>query len=402
VARQIIHVNTDDFFASVLRVRDPGLRRRAVVVATDSPRGIVFSASYEAREEGVRRGMSVSVARRLAPRAVFVPPDWPLFRKASSAVFSILKRYSPSIERDGLDEGFVDYTGCDRLFGPVVDVARKMKEEILSSTGLTVSLGVASNKLVSHVASRRAKRAHLVDVYPGHECDFIASTPVEEFPLVGRRRARLLHEMGVRFVGDLLLFPERLLTACFGEWGRRLYRGARGEDCGGITSGGSWEESIDVVELLEPDRVSTNVIEAYLYRASEKLGERLRGERLLVSAIRLELLYSDGVSTAGRGKVLPPTQTDSGIFEVVCSVFRRIYRRRVRVRRIFLGATVTEPQPLQIALFAGDGERKTELCRVLDKLRERFPPGVTPVSGRLFSAGLLDGREVDVSAWGGR
>ena len=122
VVRHILHVNTDDFFASVLRVRDPRLRGKAVVVAMDSPRGVVFSASYEARGEGIRRGMSVSVARRLAPRAVFVPPDWPLFRKVSSAIFSVLQRYSPLVERDGLDEGFVDYTGCDRLFGPVVDV----------------------------------------------------------------------------------------------------------------------------------------------------------------------------------------------------------------------------------------------------------------------------------------
>ena len=160
--REILHINTDDFYASALRLRDPALRTKAVVVSGPAPRGMVMSASYEARGDGVRRGMTVSSAMRLCPGGVFVPPDWDLFRSVSGSIFSIVRRYSPVVESGSLDEGYVDYTGCDRLFGRAMDAGRAIKRDVRAETGLEVSLGVASSKLVSHVASREAKRAHMV------------------------------------------------------------------------------------------------------------------------------------------------------------------------------------------------------------------------------------------------
>ena len=128
--RRILHINTDDFYASVCRLRDPALRGRAVVVAGPPPRGMVVSASYEARGEGVERGMTVSSARRLCSGGAFVPPDWRLFRRASRAVFGVLGRYSPLVEQASLDEGYIDYTGCGRLFGHVLDAGTRIKSEI--------------------------------------------------------------------------------------------------------------------------------------------------------------------------------------------------------------------------------------------------------------------------------
>jgi DNA polymerase IV len=411
VEREILHVNTDDFYASVLRLRDPALRRRAVVVVGASSRGMVFSASYEARKDGVTRGMTASAARRLSSRAVFLPPDWGLFRRASSAIFGVLRRYSPVVESASLDEGYVDYSGCGRLFGPALDAGRRIKDEIARETGLAVSLGVASNKLVSHVASRSAKCANLVDVYAGYERSFVAPVPVERFPLVGEKRSPALCELGVARVGDVLLFPEEIFAFCFGSWGKRLYRGALGEDTAPVRARAGIDERFAVEEILEPDRVEYRFLEGALYRLAERLGEKLRAERSLAGAVSLEVRYADGLAAKGTGRpgaqaagggepgapgvsaapeaAVSSVSDDLSIYEAAREIFARAYARRVRVRSLVLSAGRIEPAPLQLELFAGDREaaveRRGKLYAALDRLRAAYPGRAAPAFGKALA-----------------
>jgi DNA polymerase-4 len=382
--REILHINTDDFYASLLRLRDPALRRRAVVVAGPPPRGMVLSASYEAREEGVSRGMTVSAARRLCAGGAFVPPDWELFRRASGAIFGVLRRYSPLVEPASLDEGYIDYTGCRRLFGHVLDTGTEIKAEIARETGLAVSVGVASSKLVSHVASRTAKRAHLVDVYAGYERSFLAPIPIGRFPIVDPGRAALLSELGISRVGDVLLFTEDIFAHCFGPWGKRLYRGATGEDHTPVRPRPAPEERVCAEEILEPDRVSRVRLEAALYRLAERLGERLRAEHLLARAVLVEVRYADGAEVTGAGRLTEPSSDDYLLYEAARGAFARLFTRRVRVRRIALSVRGTEPEPAQCDLFAAAaGEGRTRRLRdALDTLRTRFPDRVAPAFGR--------------------
>ncbi len=400
--REILHVNTDDFYASVLRLRDPALRTRAVVVVGASPRGMVFSASYEARQDGVTRGMTASAARRLCGRATFLPPDWGLFRRASSAIFGVLRRYSPVVESASLDEAYVDYTGCGRLFGPAIDAGRRIKDEIARDTGLVVSLGVASNKLVSHVASRSAKCANLVDVYAGYERSFVAPVPVARFPLVGEKRSPVLQELGVARVGDVLLFTEEIFAHCFGSWGRRLYRGALGEDTAPVRTRPGVDERFTVEEILEPDRVDRRFLEGALYRLAERLGGKLRAERSLAGAVGLEVRYADGLAVKGMGTPgaasaggdagaapdAPEASVadDRAIYEAARGIFARVYARRVRVRSLVLSAGRITPAPLQLELFAGEreaaAERRGRLYAALDRLRAAHPGRAAPAFGR--------------------
>jgi DNA polymerase-4 len=382
--REILHINTDDFYASVMRLRDPALRGQAVVVAGPAPRGMVFSASYEARREGVSRGMTVSRARRLCTGAAFLPPDWTIFRKASRAVFGVLRRYSPAVEPRSLDEGYIDYTGCGRLFGHVLDAGSSIKKEILRETGLEVSLGVATSKLVSHVASRTAKCAHLVDVYPGYESSFLAPVPIHRFPLVDEKRAAMLGELGISRVGDIRLFTEEVFSVCFGSWGRRLYRGAGGEDPSPVRSRPAPDERFTAEELLEPDRVQSRIIESVLYRLSERVCARLRSECSLAGSLLLEIRYADGVTVRGTGRPPQAVSDDSLVFDTVLSVLSRLYKRRVRVRHVRLAAGRIEAEPLQIDLFARESaaERRRRLHSALDTLRDAFPDGVAPAFGR--------------------
>jgi DNA polymerase-4 len=413
VEREILHVNTDDFYASVLRLRDPALRGRAVVVAGATPRGMVFSASYEARQDGVSRGMTASAARRLSARATFLAPEWGLFRRASSAIFAVLRRYSPVVESASLDEGYVDYSGCGRLFGPALDAGRKIKDEIARETGLAVSLGVASNKLVSHVASCTAKCANLVDVYLGYERSFVAPVPIHRFPLVGYKRAPVLCELGVARVGDVLLFSEEIFAFCFGSWGRRLYRGALGEDTAPVRTLAGIDERFTVEEILEPDRVEYRFLEGVLYRLAERLGEKLRAERSLAGAVGLEIRYADGMAAKGTGRPGSPAvggvreseapdtldgpgapiSDDLSIYEAAREIFARAYTRRVRVRSLVLSAGRIEPVPLQLELFAGEraaaAERRGKLCAALDRLRATYPGRAAPAFGRALAARVL-------------
>ena len=387
--REILHVNTDDFYASILRLRDPTLRGKAVIVVGASPRGMVFSASYEARQDGVARGMTASAARRLCSRAAFISPDWGLFRRASFSLFAVLRRYSPLVEPASLDEGYIDYTGCRRLFGPVLEVGRRIKAEVMRETGLQVSLGIASNKLVSHVASRSAKCANLVDVYRGYERSFIAPLPIHRFPLVGERRAPLLNDLGVSHVGDILLFTEEIFAFCFGSWGARVYRGARGEDSAPVRALPSADERFTVEEILEPDRVERRVLEGALYRLAERLGEKLRAERSLAGAFGLEVRYADGMAVRGRGSPDAPTADDLSLFETAREVFARLYTRRVRVRGLVLSGRRVEPAPLQYELFADEheaaAERRNGLCAALDRLRSAYPGRIAPAVGRVLA-----------------
>ena len=386
VEREILHVNTDDFYASVLRLRDRTLRGRAVVVVGASPRGMVFSASYEARRDGVARGMTASAAMRLCSRAVFLPPDWGLFRRASLSIFAVLRRYSPLVESAALDEGYIDYTGCGRLFGPALDAGWRIKAEIVRETGLAVSLGIASNKLVSHVASRTAKCANLVDVYRGYERSFVAPVPVERFPLVGERRAPVLNELGISRVGDVLLFAEDVFVHCFGSWGARLYRGALGEDAAPVRARPSVDERFVAEEILEPDRVDRGLLEGVLYRLAERLGEKLRAERSLAGALTLEIRYADGLPAKGGGTPGTPASDDMSLFEAARGIFARLYTRRVRVRSLVLAAGRIAPAPVQLELFAGEheaaAERMRQLYAALDRLRGAYPGRAAPAFGR--------------------
>jgi DNA polymerase-4 len=330
--------------------------------------------------------MTVSTARRLCARAIFRVPDWDLFRGVSDAVFGLLRRYSPLVESAALDEGYIDYTGCHRLFGHVLDTGTVIKKEILRETGLQVSLGVASNKLVSHVASRTAKRAHLVDVYPGYERSFLDPVPIERFPLVGERRAPVLRELGVMRVGDIPLFTEDIFSVCFGSWGRALYRGALGEDSTPVRSRPPRDSRFTVEEILQPDRVRRGILEAVLYRLAERLGESLRGERARAGSVRLEIRYADGLANAGAARLRCATSDDSFIFGAAVKTFGRIFTRRVRVRRLILSARRVEPEPLQLDLFPGRDARTREkthrLHATLDRLRAAFPHGVAPAFGK--------------------
>lgn len=393
----VLHINTDDFFASVLRVSDPAYRRRPVIVGHLASRGGVVSASYEARAEGIRPGMTMAQARRACPSASLVHVDWDLYARASSSLFGVLERFSPLVERASLDEGFLDYTGCQFLFGSPVDAAARIRGEVREATGLTVSVGLAANKLVSKVASGTAKCARLVDVFAGYEQSFLAPLAIGRLPGVGPRLGMALRDMAVLRIGDVIRFPEDLLVSVFGPaTGRQLHQRARGIDRTPVrpeTGGGDrsrWREE----ETLNPDSVDRRHLTGVLHRLAGRLGTRLRREKLAARRFTVLIQYSDQVRAQRGGLAAEPTDLDGRILEQALEAFHGLFTRRVRVRRLALAASCLEGN-WQLPLFAERYESRAEAARAapstthssvmrrlyeaVDSLRSKYGTGVVRV-----------------------
>ncbi len=386
-----------------MRLRDPQLKGRPVIISGPAPRGIVLSASYEARGEGVERGMSVAEAKRLCSAGRFLPPDWRFFGKVSKGIFGVLERYSPVVEVVSLDEGYLDYTGCARVFGDALDMGSRIRREVFADTGLDISLGIASSRLVSHVASRSAKRANMIDVYPGCERRFLAPVDIGRFPIVAAKDIPVLRELGIFRVGDILRFPEELFSLCFGRWGVRLYRGAAGEDPSRVRRGKREDERFRAEQLLQPDLTDTGAIMAALYRLSERLGESLRSERSLARSVRVDIRYADSVVASGVRRLEGETSDDLRVFDSARAIFDRLFVRRVRLRWVSIAVPGYGPEPLQIGLFYERStvtEKRRKILSVLDTLRGSFPEGVAPVFGRAIEAGdrSLTGKAADFTA----
>jgi DNA polymerase-4 len=374
VDREILYVNPDDFHASLWRSRDPSLRGRPVVVAYPNPRGMVVAASYEARREGIRRGMTLAQARRLCPKAAWAPVDWPFFRRAAREVLRVAERWSPWVEPVGLEEVVLDYTGCRRLGGPAVDVAWRIHREVRERLGLAVSVGVAPNRWVSHVASRVAKRAGLVQVPPGEESRFLAALPLASLPGLGERDLRELAKLGIRSVETLAVLPEALAKRVMGDRGVRWVRLARGDDPRPVRprgEGGTWEAE----RIFPVDRLGWDELDPELFEAVSALGRRLRDARRVARAVALEVGYADGYRRERGVDVVPPTAVDGLLFQALRAALRRLHDRRVRVRWLRVRALRTAAVPPEGDLFDPPSrwERLQEAC---DRLTDRFGPVV--------------------------
>jgi DNA polymerase-4 len=388
--RHVLHVNTDDFYASVVRVKDSTLRRRPLIVSHLHSRGTVVSASYEARVDGVRPGLTLAQARRLCPRGAVVPFDAALFQRASDAIFRVIAPWSPLIERARLDEIFIDYTGCERLLGGALDACVRIQREILQKVRLQASIGLATSKLVSQVASGAAKRSGLLDVYGGYEPAFLAPHPVERMPGVGPKLAAALRDLALPRIGDIPRVPVEAMERVFGKIGRQLHERARGIDRSPVRSEKPREE-MGEDETFEPDVLDRRVIEAALARLVRRLGARLRKERVAARRLSARVRYADGVEE-GRETLLPdPEDLDSPLFDALDPCLYAAARRRVRVRALGIRAWDFRWSAGQLDLFAWrDGQpappglapmgriagetnaRHRRLCEALDTLRKRF------------------------------
>jgi len=318
----ILHVDMDAFFASVEVRRQPELRGRPVVVGGLGPRGVVSSASYEARRYGVHSAMPIARARSLCPRAAFLPPDFAAYSAASRAVMEIFGGVTPLVEPLSLDEAFLDVSGAGRLLGRPAAIAGSIRRKVAAELALTCSVGVASTKFVAKLGSTRAKPDGLMVVPAGRVLEFLHPLPVEALWGVGDRAAETLRRLGLRTVADLAQAPAGMLRQAVGEAAAaHLRQLAAGRDPRPVVPE-LVEKSIGAEVTFDTDVADPLVIRRALLALADKVAVRLRRSSQAGRTVAIKVRLAD-FRTISRSRTLGGA-TDVGreIFDTAWGLFQ--------------------------------------------------------------------------------
>lgn len=371
--REIIYMTVPSFPVAVEQVVHPELRGRPVVVASFiAARSVVTALSYEAWNAGIRKGMVLSKALRYCRNAVVLPPNEPLYLRASRALFKILGSFSPLLEPSGHGHAYIDVTGTGRLFGPPRDTAWKAQKEILRQLRLGASLGVASNKMVSKIASDLIRPAGLQDVPPGEEGSFLSPLPVRVLPGVGPQTERRFEDLNIRVVRDVAVMRLDLLALAFGRSGFVLHQRALGIDRTPVYP----MRAVPVLEqgsVLPEDSNDYDVLKGVLADLCEQAGEQLREQKLCAGKMELRIRYADYREDGHRAPLRPPVQSSAVLYSRALPLLHGILARRTRVRSMNLCLSDLSRSSVQLELFADpEPERRLKLEFALDSLRRRY------------------------------
>lgn len=317
----ILHVDMDAFFVGVELLERPDLRGRPVVVGGAGPRGVVASASYEARAFGVHSAMPMTRARRLCPSAVVLPPRHGAYADVSARVLEIFRSITPLVEPLALDEAFLDVAGALRRLGRPAEIGRLIRRTVFEQQGITCSVGVASTKFAAKLASTACKPDGLLVVPADETVEFLRSLPVTALWGVGERTEEILRRLGLRTVGDLATTPPETLRHELGDaLGDHLHALARGEDPRPVVTGAP-DKSISAEETFDRDLADPRLIRRELLRLSERVGGRLREAGLAGRTVAVKLRRPD-FTTTSRSRTLPdPTDLARDVYVTACALY---------------------------------------------------------------------------------
>jgi DNA polymerase IV len=385
MARTILHVDLDAFFAAVEQRDRPELRGKPVIVGGDPRgRGVVSAASYEARAFGVRSAMSLAEAIRRCPDGIFLPVRGARYQEASREVMAILRRFTPQVEPISIDEAFLDVTGSRPLFGEGPAIAASIKAAVRDDVGLTASVGVATTKLVAKIASDLRKPDGLVVVEPGDEAAFLAPLPIWRLWGVGDKTATVLAEYGVKTIGDLAALSPDLLVRRFGKHGGSLASRAMGRDDDPVHQGDP-AKSVGHETTFDVDSSDPEVIERTLLALSDGVAGRLRSAGVRASTIAVKVRDSSFRTITRQRTLAQPTDLTEPIYRTALELARPEVRG-IRVR--LLGVTASNlGEREQLGLFPDEDPKQRRAIEAADTIRRRY--GSRAVTrARLVGSGL--------------
>ncbi len=376
----ILHVDLDAFFASVEQLDDPSVRGRPVIVGGLGGRGVVSTASYEARRFGVRSAMPMARARKACPQAAFLTPRLARYGEKSREVMAVLTSISPLVEQLSIDEAFVDVAGARRMLGAPAEIAATIRRRVLEEVGLCVSVGAGSTKFLAKLASDLAKPDGVLLVEPGTERAFLAPLPVSRLWGVGPATLTKLERMGVRTIGDVAALDAQVLIGALGSGlGRHLRALARNDDGRAVVPERE-AKSIGAEETFGADLHSSSACERELVRLADRACMRLRTAGSVARTINVKIRFAD-FETRTRARTLPEA-TD--VSTVVLDVARELLAefdvaRGVRLLGVSLSQLDTQPATQTTFDLTGDGpservrtERWAAVERAVDEVRDRF------------------------------
>jgi DNA polymerase-4 len=320
--------------------------------------------------------MVLAKAVRYCREVIVLPPNEPLYARASRAVCRVLENFSPVLEPVGYGHAYLDITGTGRLLGAPRDAAWRAQQEIRRRLRLDASLGVATNKMVSKVAAEVTKPVGLQDVPPGGECSFLSPLPVRLLPGVGAVTMQQLAELNIRIIRELAVMELEHLTLAFGRLGFVLHQRALGVDDTPVYP----PRAVPVVDegkTLAEDSNDDELLQGALFELCERACESLRERRQRAARLELRVRYSDYREDAGKQKLAPPLQSTAALYALAGPLLRKVLTRRTRVRCLYLRLADLTSGPVQMDLFSEPQlPRQASLESALDLLRRRYGTSV--------------------------
>ena len=376
-----LHVDLDAFYASVEVLKDPSLAGKPVVVGSPGPRGVVMSASYEARAAGLHSAMPSVRARRVCPEAVFRPPDFTAYRAYSNRFREILLSFTPLVEPISLDEAFLDVAGAMLLFGSPGEVAARIREAVAGELGLKCSVGVAANKLVAKLASTRAKPDGVIEVPAKETRAFLDPLPAGALWGVGEKTADTLQRLGIRTIGELVRTPPAILDRVLGDGqAHTLLELAAGRDERPVVP---FEppKSVSHEETYPRDLDQMEMIEREVLRLSHRVAGRLRAEGFRARTVTLKLRLPSFTTLTRSQTLADPTDLGSDISKTARALLQKIPPGRRRFRLIGVAGTGLIPAGAeQVSLVKAGSWQDAEVA--MDHVQRRFgaKPSVMPAA----------------------
>jgi DNA polymerase-4 len=371
----ILHVDMDAFYALVELRSRPELQGMPVIVGGGGGgRGVVLSATYEARAMGVHSAMPMSRARRLAPDAVIIPPDHRAYAEVSRGVMSLFHSITPLVEPLSLDEAFLDIAGALRRLGSPTAIGELIRSRVFDEQRITCSVGVASTKFVAKLASTRSKPDGILVVPAEQVIEFLHPLPVGALWGVGEKTAVQLDRLGLRTVGDIASTPLSTLQRALGQaTGRHLHELSWGRDARRV-SPGEPEKSIGAEETFDDDIDDAEAIHAHLLKLADQVGARLRSTAQVGRTVQLKVRFAD-FTTITRSKTMSgPIDVTQDLYDTARALFDALGLQRARIRLVGIrveGLQAAEGAARQLTLGAPEqGRREAEIA--VDAIRARF------------------------------
>jgi len=370
--RFIAHVDIDAFFAAVEVLLNPALKGKPLIVGgLPHERGVASTCSYEARRFGVHSGMALRTAAKLCPQGTFVRGNYHVYQSFSEKFFDVLRRYTPDVEATSIDEAYLDFTRCGRLYDSFSAAARGLKAQVERETGLTVSVGVGPNKILAKLATARAKPAGYFEIEPGREEEFLREVEIDRLPGIGPKTQVVMRMLNVQKVGDLWGLPQSTLHSLFGLGGDEIYLQSRGIDNRPLVMEGD-PKSVSRETTFLHDLWEPRLLLAHLAYLCDRLTLALRQGRFYSHIIEVKVRYADFRTEGRRRLLVVPRRDMADVYRIAEELFLDLWGgTRLPLRLVGVKASdLTRLKPL--SLFEPYSDRPERLGTALDSVREKF------------------------------
>jgi DNA polymerase-4 len=389
----IIHLDADAFFVSVEQALHPELRGKKVAVG-GRQRGIISSASYEARACGVYTPMPTQRALKVCPDLIVVGHTSGLYGAYSRKLFDLCETLTPIVERNSIDEGYLDAEPCRFPdLDSLVNAAKGLQMRIFNELGITISFGLATNKLVAAIASKLRKPKGFVVVPSGEEASFLSPLSIGKLPGVGVKTEETLNAKGIRLVSDLFTRSEAELQVLFGDGWRGMLARARGED-DRIVDTEEWDaKSYSQQETFAANIGDFGEIERVAKRMLDELMRKVRADQKRVKTLTVKVRYADFSQTSSAHSLPEATSLEKPFYPWIAHLLRESWKRPAPLRLVSVRLSNVDHSPEQMDLFGESNEKRKRLAQTVDQLKELRGEDFILKAGQIASRGKTQKRD---------